>query len=145
MILFAISAFAASICSSSTPDEIALELINAMKTSNYSCLKRVLNNPDLKFPSGEIDPAVLDSLNFHQKGKRSYIDIAREGVNVDVFGNKKEKSIFFVDKKKWNLYLLNKSSFKKKYFMKYYFVCNAQKVGRSWKFTEDLCFTEGES
>jgi len=104
----------------------------------------MIQNPELNFPGGRIDDAVLESFAFRAKGKRSYYDIAGSAnIFIDIANGKDSSSVFYVDGKYKDEYLKNRSEFKKKYFMRRYFVCNFVNDG-SWKLTEDFCFTEGE-
>jgi hypothetical protein len=98
----------------------------------------------LKFDGNKLNPAVLESLQFHSPGNRSYFDILKGGVDIDYAGQGDMRSVFFVMKEYRSKYRADKINFKKKFYMKKYFVCNFLLMDGKWYLTEDLCFTEGE-
>ena len=133
-----------SVCSNNTLGSAARAVLLALTQSNFSCLRSVMSNPDLKFNGAQLDPSVYDSLTFEPPGRRSYFNIVRGGVLLDFVRSGATGTVFFIDKKYYEKYSKNKQLFKKQFFMRKYFSCNFQLVDSKWYLTEDLCFTEGE-
>lgn len=142
--LILLTAAVTSMCLDTTVEAASQSVLRALSQEDYRCLRYIILNPDLKFNGENLDPAVIDSLRFHAPGNRSYRDLIKGGVRADVAGSGDKRSVFFVSRVDWPEYVSNKKAFKKSFYLKRYFVCNFVRVGRRWKLTEDLCFTEGD-
>jgi len=129
-------------CSNSTIDLAAQSTLYALRARDFNCLRSLMLHPSEKFDGNNINVAVLQNLEWRQNGHRSYLDIADDGVRIDIAGSGKSRSIYYIDKRKFSVYIKNKQSFKFSGYKKWYFTCNIVESQGKWWLSDDLCFTE---
>ncbi len=147
MPLTSIALMSASLtCANDTLDLAAAVVEQALKTQSYDCVRQIIENPDLKFPRGELDDAVRQSLTFRAKGRRSYRDIVDGGNATVVLERSGGRGVaLFIEKGFVKAYRQDKAGFKRTNFMKHYFSCAFEKKGDRWLLTADFCGTEGDA
>jgi hypothetical protein len=144
MLLLSLSAAAAvSACSNHSLNDAAESVLRSLRSHDYDCIRKIIKDPELKFPEGKIDKAVLDSFSFRASGHASYNDILTSGpIFVDISNFGRSAKAFYIEGRYKKLYASEGDKFMSKFFMKRYFTCAFVKENGRWLLTRDLCFTE---
>ena len=145
--LFPLLALAASPmeCPSRDLHKAAQLVVEAIRTKDYRCIRRMVISPYLYFDGATLKKDAAANLDFHAPGNRSSYDIVRRnGVKIAWQGSGLERRALLIDRKFYGAYLKNGRAFENKYLWKQYFYCDFKLIYGVWMLTEDFCNIEGE-
>lgn len=143
MVVLELIAMSQVYCSNSTIEGAAKMALDAIRTNGFECVRQNIEDPEMKFPGGEISPAVADGLVFRTGGKKSYRDIARQPVYTHIEQQGGSAMAFYMVRSQKDYLLKSRANLNDDTYMKYYFTCAFVHVGGKWILTRDFCNTEG--